>query len=114
MVYDIYMRNFTTGATRDDHDNKLDYEGFLSPRVLKRYAEYMHKHRIQADGKVREGDNWQKGIPVDVYMKSLMRHTMDVWLQHRGEKTGEDFEESLCAIIFNVCGIIHEKTRTKN
>jgi len=35
------VRTFDTGATRDTEDGKLDYEGFLSGRVLKRYAEYM-------------------------------------------------------------------------
>ena len=57
------MRNFDTGATRDVDTNKLDFEGFLSPVVLERYAEYMHKNRVQADGNLRDSDNWQKGIP---------------------------------------------------
>ena len=62
------MREFETGATRDTNDGKLDFEGFLSPLALVRYAEYMNKNRIQADGKVRASDNWQKGIPREVYM----------------------------------------------
>ena len=33
------MRTFATGATRDTEVEKLDYEGFLSPVVLKAYAE---------------------------------------------------------------------------
>jgi len=28
------IRQFTTGATRDTSDGKLDYEGFISPLVL--------------------------------------------------------------------------------
>jgi hypothetical protein len=60
---------------------------------------------------VRDGDNWQKGIPLDVYMKSMWRHFMDVWTMHRGL---DDFgaqaslEESLCAVLFNAMGYLHE------
>ncbi len=53
------MRNFETGATRNLCDDKLAYEGFNSPLVMKRFAEYMHLHRKQADG----------GPAIDVLMK---------------------------------------------
>lgn len=103
------MREFETGATRDDEDSKFDYEGFLSPLVLQRYAEYMHEHRKQADGKLRDSDNWQKGIPPEAYMKSMWRHFMDVWLCCRGnDSQGIDVEEALCALMFNVQGYLHE------
>jgi hypothetical protein len=104
------MRTFDTGATRDTDISKLDYEGFLSPLVLKRYAEYLNKHRVQADGKLRDSDNWQKGIPLDVYMKSMWRHFMDVWLRHRDSRIRSDdlLEESLAAVIFNASGYLHE------
>jgi len=104
------MRTFATGATRDADKGKLDYEGFLSPLVLKRYAEYMHEHRVQADGTSRASDNWQKGIPLEVYMKSMMRHVMEVWALHRGwEYDGQPYiEEALCALLFNVMGYLHE------
>ena len=32
------MRKFETGATRNDDSNKYDYEGFLSPLILKALA----------------------------------------------------------------------------
>jgi len=51
------MRTFKTGATRNDDTGKLDFEGFLSPIALEKFAEYMHKNRIQADGNVRDSDN---------------------------------------------------------
>jgi hypothetical protein len=104
------MRTFDTGATRDSDENKLDYEGFLSPAVIQRYAEYMHKHRIQPDGGLRDADNWQKGMPLDAYMKSLWRHFMDLWLIHRDRAdlaVSDDTEEVLCAILFNVMGYLH-------
>lgn len=103
------MREFDTGATRDSEDNKIDYEGFLSPCALRRYGEYMNKHRIQADGKTRDSDNWQKGIPLTAYMKSLWRHLVELWSLHRqGFSKGELGQDSLCAIIFNASGYLHE------
>jgi len=102
------MRQFDTGATRDVEDGKLDYEGFLSPLVLHRFAEYMHLHRVQADGIARDSDNWQKGIPKDAYIKSGFRHFMDWWLEHRGYPSREGLEDALCALLFNVQGYLHE------
>jgi len=108
------MRTFETGATRNVDTNKLDYEGFLSPIALERYAEYLHKHRFQADGQIRDSDNWQKGIPRTVYMKSLWRHFMDLWKLHRGFKASEGLEDALCAIMFNTQGYLHEYLKEKH
>lgn len=106
------MRHFDTGATRDDDQNKYDYEGFISPFVLERYAAYMHEHRKQADGKLRDSDNWQKGIPIKQYMKSLMRHVVEAWMIWRnGQAKRKEFEDVLCAIMFNVQGILFELLR---
>ena len=109
------MRQFETGATRDTEEGKLDYEGFLSPIVIKRYGEYMHRHRKQADGELRASDNWQKGIPKDAYIKSAWRHFMDWWLHHRGfgKWAREKLEDALCAIIFNASGYLHEFLKEK-
>jgi len=103
------MREYVSGATRDNVEDKPNYEGFLSPLVLEEFGRYMHQHRHQADGKVRDGDNWQKGIPTDDYMDSLIRHMMDIWLHHRGypEKAREDLKEALCAVMFNVQGLLY-------
>jgi hypothetical protein len=104
------MRTFETGATRDTDLGKYDYEGFLSPLVIERFGQYMHKHRTQADGQLRDSDNWQKGITLEAYMKSLWRHFMDMWLRHRGYHriAREDMEEALCAELFNIQGYLHE------
>ena len=103
-------RYFESGAYRDQNDDKLDYEGFLSPAVLTRYAEYMHKNRKQSDGNMRDADNWQRGIPRKVYMKSLWRHFMDMWTRHRKGATADDDEmqEVVCSVIFNAMGYLHE------
>jgi hypothetical protein len=107
------MREFDTGATRDTDENKLDYEGFLSPLVLERYAQYMNKNRIQADGKARASDNWQKGIPKDAYMKSAWRHFMEWWTRHRG-LPNFCVEEAICALLFNAMGYLHEILKSRH
>ena len=102
-------RTFSTGATRDTDAGKLDYEGFLSPLVLKAFAEYMHEKRTMPDGTFRASDNWQKGIPLDAYMKSMWRHFFDVWQSHRnGEIYGDVIKTELLALLFNVQGYLHE------
>ena len=108
------IRTFGTGATRDTDANKLDYEGFFCPLVLERCAQYLNLHRVQQDGKLRESDNWQKGIPRDQYMKSMWRHFMSVWKQHRGHEDAEDLETALCAVIFNASGMLHEILKVSN
>ena len=113
------MRKFETGATRDTDTDKLDYAGFLSPIVLKKYAEFMHKHRVQADGKLRASDNWKKGIPRDEYMRSAYRHFMDWWGMHEvgyGDDTvpGDHHEmivDAICGLLFNTMGYLHEKEK---
>ena len=114
------VRRFGSGATRNLDSNKLDYEAFLSPVVLERYARYMHSHRKQKDGSIRSGDNWQQGIPKDVYVKSLIRHTFDFWRVWRGgiavdPDTGlyAEMTDLLCAILFNAMGVLHELLKQK-
>lgn len=107
------IRTFPTGATRNLDEGKLDYEAFLSPLVLERFAQYMNTHRMQANGEMREGDNWQKGMPQDSYMKSGWRHHMDWWKEHRGIPTEAGVEEALCAVIFNAQGYLLEHLKKK-
>ena len=114
------MRTFETGATRNLDTNKNDYEGFLSPLALEAFGDYMTAHRKQADGTIRDSDNWQKGIPKTAYMKSMWRHFMDLWKLHRGYevKSPEDghtvtVKEACCALLFNVMGYLHETIKEK-
>jgi hypothetical protein len=102
------MRTFGTGATRDSEAGKLDYDGFLSPLTIEAYGRYMDRHRRQADGSLRDSDNWQKGIPRVAYMKSAWRHFMEWWKFHRGLTTAEGIVSACCALIFNVSGYLHE------
>lgn len=109
------IRIFETGATRDTSEGKLDYEGFLSPLVLERFAMYMDCHRKQSDGSFRDSDNWQKGIPLEAYMKSCWRHFISWWKLHRDTPIPcqDDLEETLCAMMFNVMGYLHEILKRK-
>lgn len=101
------IMEFDTGANRSSDADKPDYEGFLSPLVIKAFGEYMSFNRHLPDGSIRDSDNWQKGIPTDAYMKSLLRHVVDLWLFHRGHSANEAVF-TLCAIIFNAQGYLHE------
>jgi hypothetical protein len=102
------VRTFSSGATRDSEEGKLDPEGFLSPLVIQAYCEYMHRHRIQPDGQLRPSDNWQQGIPKEAYMKSGWRHFLDWWLGHRGHGSREGLVDALCGLLFNVMGYLFE------
>ena len=105
------MRKFESGATRDGDENKLSLIKALCPLVMKRYIEYLGKHRKQADGNMRDWDNWKQGIPIGVYMDSKGRHFLDTWLHHDGfpeEAVCDDIEDVLCAVMFNTMGYLHE------
>lgn len=105
-------RTFSTGATRDTDENKLDMDGFFSPLVMRRFAEHMHSARKLPDGSMRASDNWQLGLSQEVYMKSLFRHFFSVWEIHRGWGV-EDIEAELCALLFNASGMLHEILKAK-
>ena len=105
------MRTFESGATRNSDNEALDYEGFISPVVLKVFGEYMHKHRLQADGNLRDSDNWQKGIPQEQYVKSLIRHTHDLWMENRGFKSREGRLDAICGVLFNAMGWLYEEVK---
>lgn len=110
------VEKFTTGATRNASVDKPDYEGFLSPEVMAMYGRYMQENRLQKNGEVRASDNWQQGIPLANYMKSLLRHVFELWYYHRTGRlpintdTGLTFtpEQMFSAIMFNVMGYAKE------
>ena len=107
-------------ATRDLADDKLDFEGCLSPLVLQEFAKYMKLHEKTANGN-RKSDNWQAGIPKDVYVKSLWRHFFSFWSIHRGYRQFDkkdnheiDIIEAGVAMIFNLQGYLHEYLKENN
>lgn len=108
------IRQFKSGAIRDTDENKNDYEGFLSPLVIEAFGNYMTKHRKQSNGKLRDSDNWQKGIPKSQYIKSAWRHLLDWWKEERGYKSREGIKFALCGVIFNTMGYLHELLKEEN
>lgn len=108
------IRQFETGATRDTSNGKFEYDGFLSPYFLNDFARYMHKHRMQADGKLRDSDNWQKGIPLKVYVQCAWRHFFDFWAIARGytviDENDKDvtMADAIMGLVFNLQGYWHE------
>lgn len=107
-------RVFDTGANRNSEEGKLDFEGFLSPLVIHRYAEYLDSHRRLEDGTLRDSDNWQRGMPLSVYMKSAFRHFMAWWSLHRmmvrdRYPNQQLLEDAVCGLIFNASGYLHEQ-----
>jgi hypothetical protein len=111
-------RVFETGALRDTATNKLDYEGFFEPLTFDSFAKYLNKHRKMADGSLRDSDNWQKGIPMTVYMKSAFRHFVHMWKIHRGYKAFDEkgnqvsMEDSINGLIFNARGYLYEMLKS--
>lgn len=103
---------FRSGATRSG-ETTFDPSGFIAPIVLVSFCRYMEKHRKQADGKLRDSDNWQKGMPTSRAWRSLTRHFLDAWLISRGYKPVsadcETVEDALHAIIFNVSVILKNR-----
>ncbi len=117
-VKDTSIRTFDTGATRDTVQGKLSYVRILSPIVLRRYVEYMNFHAKQSDGTMREPDNWKSGFPIETYLDSLGRHLVAVWLLQQDFTETDNhgsvtLEDSLCGIIFNAMGWLHEILKTK-
>ena len=110
MSDDGTVRTFGSGATRDTEEGKYDYDGFLSPVAMEAFGAYMHKHREQSNGALRDSDNWQKGMGLAVFMKSGWRHFFAWWKAHRspGANHREVVVEALCALMFNIQGYLHE------
>src|SRR3990167_1622212 len=85
-------------------------EGFISPVAMRRFAEYMDGHRVQADGSLRDSDNWQAGFPRRQTIKSLVRHAWDLWYEWRRGKDEVVMVDLLCAVIFNAQSLLLEIT----
>lgn len=97
-------RLFKTGAMRDKDDTKEDYIETISWSAFKRYAQYM------TGKKARYGQgNFKKGIPIESYEQSLVRHLQKYLTNKYEGGTDEPNEDHLAAILFNTFGIMHEE-----
>ena len=86
-------REFPTGAKRDGATGKGRFD-LIEPEVLFRLAKHLEA------GAVKYGDrNWEKGMPVSIFLDSAMRH-LTKYLQGRGD------EDHLAAVVWNVACIM--------
>ncbi len=112
------IRTFETGAKRDTAEGKLDYMKALCPLVLRRYVQYLDKHRLMPDGSMRDFNNWKQGIPREVWHSSKGRHFFADWLLEEGYGVSDnhgsvDEEDALCGELFNAMGKLREILRAK-
>lgn len=100
------LTKFESGAVRDTEGGKEDYVETLSYGVLKRYAEYMtSKQKLYGKG------NWKKGIPIESYEKSLMRHIQKYFANKYENANLEPEVDHLAAAMFNLQGIMFEELK---
>lgn len=97
------ITTFSSGAIRDTQDGKEDYIESISWLTLKRYAVYMTKMST----KYGRG-NWIKGIPIENYEKSLLRHIQKYISNKYYNTVDEPDIDHLSAALFNLQGLIHE------
>jgi hypothetical protein len=100
------VREFKTGAIRDTEDGKNDFIETISWTAFDRYAGYMTGKKK----KYGEG-NFKKGITIDAYERSLVRHLVK-YLKNKHEGGQDELEEDhLSALVFNIFGIMHEESK---
>lgn len=102
------IRKFKTGAIRDSLEGKEDYTETISWTAFKRYAQYMTS-KAEKYGK----GNFKKGMPIEAYEQSLLRHVQKYMENKYEGGTVEVNEDHLSAIVFNIFGIMHEEGRLK-
>lgn len=102
------VRKFESGAVRDKDDSKEDYVETFSWTALRRHAQYMTSKK-----KKYGVGNFKKGIPIESYEQSLVRH-LQKYMENKYEQgIIETEEDHLAAMLFNICGIMHEEERVK-
>jgi 5'(3')-deoxyribonucleotidase len=85
---------FETGAKRDLGSGKGRFD-LISPIFLQRLAD------LYESGAIKYGDrNWEKGIPLNKYLDSAMRHINDYRL-------GKRDEDHLVQAAWNLIGAVH-------
>lgn len=101
-------RTFNTGAVRDSDTDKENYIESIPWTSLRRYAFYMKSK----EGRYGKG-NFKKGIPINSYEESLVRHLSKYLINKYEEGDIEKKEDHLSAMIFNIFGIMFEEEKTK-
>ena len=101
------LRNFDTGAIRDNDDSKINYQGALSPLVLEAYGAYIQKHSLLPDGTRRNNKNWQNLFGTheehrQVCIESAWRHFIDLLMEHDGYDSRDGLDEAIGGLLFNI------------
>ena len=87
-------QEWTTGSKRDTQEGKPRFD-LISVYGLHRLADHLAK------GAEKYGErNWERGQPVSRFYASAFRHLI-AWAE------GEETEDHLAAVLFNVMAIIH-------
>lgn len=102
------LTHFKSGAIRDSLEGKESYGETISWTAFKRYAQYMTSKKEKYGS-----GNFKKGIDIDSYEDSLMRHYQKYMENKYEGGQVETNEDHLSAIMFNVMGIMHEEERIK-
>lgn len=93
-------RKFIKGAVRDVVKGKGRFD-LISPIALMRLA----KHYENGAGKY-DDRNWEKGIPLSVYLDSAERHLNRF-------KEGHCEEDHMTAVAWNAFGLVHTEEMIK-
>lgn len=93
-------RKFNTGAQRDVVDGKGRYD-LISPIMIERLAKLLQRGAQKYNDR-----NWEKGMPLSVYMDSGMRHLFKFLEGHRDE-------DHLIAAIWNLQALLHIEEMVK-
>lgn len=102
------ITKFNTGAIRDTQEGKLDFVETLSWTALNRYIQYMTSKKVKYGS-----GNFKKGIPIDSYERSLIRH-LDKYMRNKFENGNDELDQDhLAAMVFNIFGIMHEEEQIK-
>lgn len=102
------VTKFKSGAIRDTQEGKVDFVETISFTAHHRYAKYM------TGKKAKYGTgNFKKGIPIESYEQSLLRH-IDKYFRNKYENGGDEPDEDhVAAMRFNVDGIMHAEDNKK-
>jgi hypothetical protein len=87
-------RKFVSGATRDLAIGKGRYD-LLPPTAIARVA-----RRYQEGGNIYGDRNWERGMPLHVFIDSALRH---IFLT----LAGDDQEDHMAAVVWNILGFMH-------
>jgi len=86
-------RTFDTGARRDTATGKGRYD-LLPPKALHHLAQLLERGADKYGAR-----NWEKGMPLSVYLNSATRHLFQLLARH-------DDEDHAAAVLFNVAAYI--------